>query len=114
MKKKAINITLVKSFRIRKKYIIGILLALLIESGISLGLPGILSKIIDGLGNESVKWLISFVFVFLGLVIIKGLATIINSLLSEAFLKIYLIFYSLLLKMIFFWIIFKKNIFKYI
>ena len=83
MKKKAINITLVKSFRIRKKYIIGILLALLIESGISLGLPGILSKIIDGLGNESVKWLISFVFVFLGLVIIKGLATIINSLLSE-------------------------------
>ena len=83
MEKKKANNTISKIFANRKKYIFGILIALIVEAAISLGLPGILSKIIDGLGNKSLKWLISFVLVFLVIVLIKGLATVFNSFLSE-------------------------------
>lgn len=83
MKKKKINLKLYEMFLIRKKIIIGILISLILEAAISLGLPGILSKVIDGLENHTITWLISFVLFFLLLVIIKGFATTLNSYLSE-------------------------------
>lgn len=79
MKKKKINLKLYEMFLIRKKFIIGILISLILEAAISLGLPGILSKVIDGLGNHTITWLISFVLLFLLLVIVKGFATTLNS-----------------------------------
>ena len=73
MKKKKINLKLYEMFLIRKKFIIGILISLILEAAIS-GIYKILSKVIDGLGNHTITWLISFVLLFLLLVIVKGFA----------------------------------------
>lgn len=83
MKEKALNFTLLQIFITRKKFILGILFSLIIEAIISLGLPGILSRIIDGLGKQTVTWLVSFVLFFLVIVLVKGFATVLNSYLSE-------------------------------
>mgnify|MGYP002771105402 CR=1 FL=1 len=48
-----------------------------------MGLPGILSKIIDGLGKQTVTWLVAFILFFLAMVVVKGFATVLNSYLSE-------------------------------
>lgn len=80
---KGLNTTLLRIFMTRKKFIFGILVFLILETIISLGLPGILSNIIDGLGKETITWLVSFVLFFLAIVLLKGIATILNSYISE-------------------------------
>ena len=46
MKKKILSDTLLQIFRTRKRFVFGILISLILETVISLGLPGILSTII--------------------------------------------------------------------
>ncbi len=58
-------------FRTRKRFVFGILISLILETVISLGLPGILSKIIDGLGKQTVTWLVAFILFFLAIVVVK-------------------------------------------
>lgn len=83
MKKKILSDTLSQIFRTRKRFVFGILMALILETVISLGLPGILSKIIDGLGKQTATWLVTFILFFLVIVVVKGFATVLNSYLSE-------------------------------
>ena len=83
MKKKILSDTLLQIFRTRKGFVFGILISLILETLISLGLPGILSKIIDGLGKQTVTWLVAFILFFLAMVVVKGFATVLNSYLSE-------------------------------
>ena len=67
MKKKILSDTLLQIFRTRKRFVFGILISLILETVISLGLPGILSKIIDGLGKQTVTWLVAFILFFLAI-----------------------------------------------
>ena len=83
MKKKILSDTLLQIFRTRKRFVFGILISLILETVISLGLPGILSKIIDGLGKQTITWLVAFILFFLAVVVVKGFATVLNSYLSE-------------------------------
>lgn len=83
MKKKVLNDILVQIFLTRKKFVFGILVSLILETVISLGLPGILSKIIDGLGKRTVTWLVSVVLFYLVIVLLKSFASVLNSYLSE-------------------------------
>ena len=83
MKKKILSDTLLQIFRTRTRFVFGILISLILETVISLGLPGILSKIIDGLGKQTVTWLVAFILFFLAIVVVKGFATVLNSYLSE-------------------------------
>ena len=79
MKKKILSDTLLQIFRTRKRFVFGILISLILETVISLGLPGILSKIIDGLGKQTITWLVAFILFFLAVVVVKGFATVLNS-----------------------------------
>ena len=83
MKKRILSDTLLQIFRTRKRFVLGILISLILETVISLGLPGILSKIIDGLGKQTITWLVAFILFFLAVVVVKGFATVLNSYLSE-------------------------------
>ena len=83
MQKKILSDTLLQIFRTRKRFVFGILISLILETVISLGLPGILSKIIDGLGKQTITWLVAFILFFLAVVVVKGFATVLNSYLSE-------------------------------
>lgn len=83
MKKKILSDTLLQIFRTRKRFVFGILISLILETVISLGLPGILSRIIDGLGKQTITWLVAFILFFLAVVVVKGFATVLNSYLSE-------------------------------
>lgn len=76
MKKKILSDTLLQIFRTRKRFVFGILISLILETVISLGLPGILSKIIDGLGKQTITWLVAFILFFLAVVVVKGFATV--------------------------------------
>ena len=64
MKKKILSDTLLQIFRTRKRFVFGILISLILETVISLGLPGILSKILDGLGKQTITWLVAFILFF--------------------------------------------------
>lgn len=64
MKKKILSDTLLQIFRTRKRFVFGILISLILETVISLGLPGILSRIIDGLGKQTITWLVAFILFF--------------------------------------------------
>lgn len=83
MKKKTLNNTFAQIFLSRKKVVLGILVSLILETIISLGLPGILSKIIDGLGKRTFTWLVLVVLFYLIIVLLKGFASVLNSYLSE-------------------------------
>ncbi len=83
MKKKILSDTLLQIFRTRKRFVFGISISLILETVISLGLPGILSRIIDGLGKQTITWLVAFILFFLAIVVVKGFATVLNSYLSE-------------------------------
>lgn len=83
MKKKVLDDALFQVFFTRKIFVFGILVSLIFETMISLGMPNILSKVIDGLEKETFVWLVLAVLFFLVIVLLKGFATVLNSYLCE-------------------------------
>lgn len=83
LREQSIYRTLRKKFSANRGCLAGILATLAAETAISLLLPGLTSRIIDELDRRSMAWLISLVLLFLATVLMGGLFSVLNTLLSE-------------------------------
>lgn len=83
LREQSIYETLRKKFIANKGYLAGILMTLVAETAISLLLPGLTSRIIDGLNRRSMAWLMLLALLFLATVLMGGLFAVLNTLLCE-------------------------------
>ncbi len=80
-----------KIYKIMKKHLLGsriffalIFAGLLLETGISLAMPQMISVVIDNLETQTVRWLACCTLLFCATVVLRGGVSVLNTYLSEA------------------------------